>query len=254
MRRKLRFTLIELLVVIAIIAILASMLLPALGKAREKARAIHCISNLKNNMLYLQIYADEYNGFIPTYWNAPASAFYSGKTAGCSWADALCGTKISEDLPKAARCPAIGHLLRDDDNSMSKPINHCYGTYVDAGASARVWGDFFYALTISSATGSSISWRGVNLKRVTSPSSLGILQDSYYSDTTDQFYATSNNAGQKWKTHFRHGDNANFGFADGHAESLRVDAAVNKFSHSRDYSFTSYSFYDRNKVARTVTP
>src|SRR5439155_2547522 len=76
--KRFAFTLIELLVVIAIIAILASLLLPALAKAKQKANATKCVSNEKQIALGYLLYASDNSDYLPL-------AAHEGDAAPCQW-------------------------------------------------------------------------------------------------------------------------------------------------------------------------
>src|SRR5512141_955035 len=79
--RRSGFTLIELLVVIAIIGILAAMLFPVFARARESARKIQCLSNVKNIAMAYQMYLADYDRFPPGEHRADVHAFFNARTS-----------------------------------------------------------------------------------------------------------------------------------------------------------------------------
>ena len=141
---KKRFTLIELLVVIAIISILASMLLPALSAARERARASRCTAQQKQIVMAVLLYANDSRDYIPpmiekgrttpevlgyAFWtDEPYSAFDAILNFGYFGGTYSGDTKEAEDFyEKYYKCPSDSeHFRKTEDNDHNRYLSYIY--------------------------------------------------------------------------------------------------------------------------------
>lgn len=195
------FTLTEMLVAVSLVAMLFSLLVPALGKARDKARQIVCMSNLRQVSLGILNYAQDNEGWAPPAWDG--TTFWEARLVQCKYFAMPSMGKSSVFV-----CPSVYPKT-------FVALTSTYGIRADPTC-------FTVHKIIDSQVLELALLSGAARSRE-EPSSYPLLADSFY--VNSQYYTWRNIAPQfaDGKIHLRHFGTANVAFADGHVECCNVE-------------------------------